>query len=148
MKTLVRQDPLSKLERTSSLLDEFLNLPWRPFNMPFQDGTLLLPMDIWEKDGSFKVRAGVTGIAPEDVHINVEDGVLTISGETRKDEEINDAKVYRRECAAGRVTRSVRLPDHVDIEKGEADFENGFVTVTFPVKPSAQPRTIEIKRKG
>jgi HSP20 family protein len=148
MKTIVRHDPFSQLERSTSLLDELLNHPWRPFNMPFQDGTLLLPMDIWEKDGQFKVRAAVTGITPEDVHINVEDGVLTVSGETKREEEINEAKVYRRECSSGRVTRSVRLPDHVDVEKGEAEFENGFVTVTFPLKPSAQPRTIEIKKKG
>jgi HSP20 family protein len=115
--------------------------------MPFQDSTLLLPLDIWEKDGKLKVRAAVTGIKPDDVSINVEDGVLTISGETRQDEEINEAKVYRKECAVGRVTRSIRLPDHIDIEQGEADFENGFVTVAFPVKPSAQPRSIEIRKK-
>jgi HSP20 family molecular chaperone IbpA len=46
------------------------------------------------------------------------------------------------------VTRSIKLPDHVDVEGGEADFENGFVTVTFPLKPSAQPRAIEVKRKS
>lgn len=148
MKTIVRHDPFNSLERsTSSLLDEILNHPWRPFNMPFQDNTLLLPLDIWEKDGTFKVRAAVTGIKPDDVSINVEDGVLTITGETRQDEEINEAKVYRKECSVGRVTRSIRLPEHVDIEKGEADFENGFVTISFPVKPSAQPRSIVIKKK-
>lgn len=149
MKTITRRDSLSNLERsTSSLLDELLNHPWRPFNMPFQDNTLLLPLDIWEKDGNFKVRAAVTGIKPEDVSINVEDGVLTITGETRQDEEIKEAKVYRKECSVGHVTRSIRLPEHVDVEKGEADFENGFVTVTFPVKPSAQPRSIEVKKRS
>jgi HSP20 family protein len=148
MKTIVRHDPLSQLERTTSLLDEFFSHPWRPFNMPFQDTSLLLPLDIWEKDGKFKIRAAITGISPDDVNINVEDGVLTITGETKKDEEINEAKVYRRECSTGRVTRSLRLPDHVEVEKGEADFENGFVTVTFPVKPAAQPRSIEIRKRG
>ena len=148
MKTIVRHDPFSQIERTTSLLDELFNSPLRPFNMPFQDGTLLLPMDIWEKDTKFKVRAAVTGISPEDVQINVEEGVLTITGETRRDEEINEAKVYRRECSSGRVTRSLRLPNHIEVESGEAEFENGFVTVTFSVKASAQPRSIEIKKKG
>jgi HSP20 family protein len=148
MKTIARYNPFAEMERTSSLLDELISQTWRPFNAPFSDQTVFLPMDIWEKDGQFKVRSAIAGIKPEDVHINVEDGVLTISGESKHDEEINEAKVYRRECTAGRVTRSIKLPDHIDVEGGEADFENGFVTVTFPVKPSSQPRSIEVKRKS
>jgi HSP20 family protein len=148
MKTIVKYNPFAEMERTSSLLDELISQTWRPFNSPFTDQTLFLPMDIWEKDAQFKVRAAVAGIKPEDVHINVEEGVLTISGESNRDEEINEAKVYRRECTTGRVTRSIKLPDHVEVEGGEAEFENGFVTVTFPVKSAAQPRSIEVKRKG
>lgn len=148
MKTLVKYNPFTELERTSSLLDDLISQTWRPHNMPFQDTTLFLPLDIWEKDGQFKVRAAVTGIAPDDVQINIEDGVLTITGESKHEEEINEAKVYRRECAVGRVTRSLRLPGHIAAEKGEAEFENGFVTVTFPVKEEAQPRSIEVKRKS
>lgn len=148
MKTLVKYDPFTQLERTHSLLDEMFANAWKPFNAPFQDQTLFLPLDIWEKDGQFKVKAAVTGISPSDVSITVEDGVLTVSGESKMDEEVNEARVYRRECTFGRVTRSVRLPDHVDPETGEASFENGFVTVNFSVRPAAQPRVIEVKTKG
>jgi HSP20 family protein len=147
MRTLAKYDPFTQLERTSSLLDEMLTQAWRPFNTPFRDDTLFLPIDIWEKEGFLKVKAAVTGIAPKDVQINVEGGVLTITGESRHEQEINEAKVYRRECTSGRVTRSIRLPDHVDMEKGEAEFENGFVTVSFPIKEASQPKTIEVKRK-
>ena len=69
---------------------------------------------------------------PEDIHLEVEDNVLTLSGERRFEEEVNEDKYYRIERRYGSFQRSVALPQGVDADAIEAHYENGVLEVTIP----------------
>jgi HSP20 family protein len=127
---------------------------WEPFRsslfntLPMQSGAPLrrwLPaMDLVEADGSYVLRADLPGLSQDDVSIELDERVLTISGE-RKSEHESSKDGYRRvERAFGSFKRSVTLPEGVDPEAISAGFENGVLEVSIP-KPTARvPRKIEI----
>jgi HSP20 family protein len=127
---------------------------WEPFRSTFfntppaQAGAPLrrwLPaMDLVEADGSYVLRADLPGLSQDDVSIELNERVLTISGE-RKSEHESSTDGYRRvERAFGSFKRSVTLPEGVDAEAITAGFEHGVLEVTIP-KPAARvPRKIEI----
>lgn len=107
-----------------------------------------MPLDIFEKDNKVFLRAAVPGVKPEEIEVSVEDDVLTIRGETKQTLESDEnTKVYRREFRLGSFSRSVRLPEGLDLENVEAQFENGMVTISIPrLEPvKIEPRRIVVK---
>lgn len=104
---------------------------------------LALAMDVYEKDNTLHIQASMPGMKQEDLKIMVEGDVLTISGETKQTwEHTDDTKVYRREQRFGKFTRSLRLPENLMMDKVEAKYDNGIVTVMIPKK---EPMVIEPK---
>ena len=102
-------------------------------------------MAVFEKEGNYYVRAAAPGIEPADLSISIENNVLTIQGEFKQEEALQDAKVFRREYAYGTLTRSLRLPENVNVEKVDAEFKNGFVTITIPVLEEEKPKAHKIE---
>lgn len=115
--------------------------------MPAANAGLTLPLEILEKDGKVLVRAAVPGVAPEDLDVSVEDGVLAIRGELKREHEDKDVRVYRREYTYGTFSRSLRLPDDLDLDHVDAEFKNGFVTITLPrvEQPKPEVRKVEVR---
>jgi HSP20 family protein len=115
------------------------------FVMPRQGGDGSSPaMDVYEEGDSLVVEAHVPGMKPEELDINVEQGVLTISGQTRTGEERKERNYLVREQRAGRFSRSLRLPASYDAEACRADFEHGVLRLVFPKSEAAKPRRIQI----
>jgi HSP20 family protein len=119
----------------------------RLFNGFYGSGqdSFAMPIDLWEEEGLLTVRASVPGVQPQDLKITIEDNVLTLSGESKKTETLEGAKVYRMETAYGTFSRSVRRHGKDDTDKVEASFENGVVTVTLPRNTADQKKVIDIK---
>ncbi|MCW5937229.1 MAG: Hsp20/alpha crystallin family protein [Fimbriimonadaceae bacterium] len=138
-------DPVADMERFGSLFDAFF--PTRANASRFAPEGTGMPIDIFEKEGSIVVRASVPGVRPENVEVSIEGRVLSIRGQLSFEEEHKDAKVYRREITSGTFARSVRLPEDVDVERVEATFENGFVTVTIPKTVESKPAAIKVPVK-
>ena len=103
------------------------------------------PTDVVREGDSVVVRASLPGVAPEDIEVTVEDGVLAISGETSSESEEGNARYLLRERRSGRFDRRLRLPDYVDAEKAEPKYENGVVTISFPKLESKSPKRLEVK---
>ena len=102
-----------------------------------------LSVDVFEKDGQLVLKAAVPGAKPEDVKIDLQDDVVTLSSETKSEQDVKDGDWHRREVRYGRASRSFRLPPDVDKEQAKASFENGMLTLTFP-KTTPKPRTTTI----
>lgn len=96
-------------------------------------------MDLVEEDQQFVLRADLPGLDGDDVKIEVDDGVLTISGQRRSEHEDRKDGYYRVERAYGSFSRSLTLPDGIDPESIDARFENGVLEVRIP-KPSGHER--------
>jgi len=105
---------------------------------------LNLPVDITEHEGALFIRAAVPGVEPENLNISVEKNVLTIRGESSQSSNGENEKVYRREVSYGEFARSIRLPEGLDLDKVDADFKNGMVTIKLPRVPEEKPKTIKI----
>ena len=91
-----------------------------------------IPLDLYEEGNNLFAKASMPGVKPEDLKVQVEDEVLIISGETKQEEECKEKNYHVREHRYGRFERSVTLPSPVQVDKAEAVFENGLLTVTLP----------------
>lgn len=103
-----------------------------------------MPVDITEKDGKLLLTAQVPGISPENLEVTVENNVLSIRGESKHDYENKDTRVYRREIGYGRFSRSIRLPDGLDLNAIDAEFKNGHVTIAIPRLPEEKPQPLKV----
>lgn len=142
MRTLRAFDPTHEFQTMDAVLERLFQ-PARFSNNPVHDANIKLA--VFEKEGKYFVRAAAPGIEPSDLDITIENGVLTIRGEFKQEEELQEAKVFRREYAYGTFTRSVKLPENVDIENVVADFKNGFVTITIPVIEEEKPKSHKVE---
>jgi HSP20 family protein len=101
-------------------------------------------VDIVETEQAYEVRAELPGIPKEDVHLSLENNVLTLSGERKFEKNVDNANVHRIERAYGTFSRSFTLPARVDAERVEAKYDNGLLTVVIPKAVEARPRKIDI----
>src|SRR5690349_9470587 len=115
MRTLVNWNPANDLRAMDEMLERMLGTPR-------QLESTLLPVDLLEQDGKLIIKAAVPGVNPEELDVQVDNGVLTIKGEHKQEETTNDAKVYRREVAYGSFSRSIRLPENLNLEQVDAHF--------------------------
>lgn len=143
---LIRWEPIRELDTIQS---EFNRL----FNSFFDTPTAgngsaprrwVPPMDLVETDADYVLRADLPGMAEQDVKIELEDNVLTISGERRSEDEQRKAGYYRLERSFGSFRRSLTLPEGVDSEAIKATFANGVLEVRIPKPEQRQPRRVQI----
>ena len=117
---------------------------------PFERDTLWNPqIELLEKDGNLIVRADLPGIKPEDVRLDVDRGVLTISGERKQETKEEKEGYYHSERTYGTFQRRIALPEPVDPDKIEARCENGVLEITVPnaaSKPRGKPIPIKSGR--
>jgi len=104
-------------------------------------------VDVYQTDDAVVVKSAIPGIKPEDIDISITGDTLTIKGETRVEEEVNEENYIRRERRYGSFCRSLALPLPVVTEKAEAEFENGVLTLTLPKAEEVKPKAIKIKAK-
>jgi len=119
------------------------------FTSPFQsiERSLWSPqVDVFERGEELVVHADLPGLRQDDVKVNVDQGVLTISGQRSQEESRKDQKgnVYHSERSFGSFQRSIVLPDGTDTDQIRASFENGVLEVTAPLPKQAQQRGREV----
>jgi HSP20 family protein len=102
-------------------------------------------MDLVETDDHFVLRADLPGLSEEDVTIELEDNVLTVSGERKVEHEDRREGFYRVERSFGQFRRALTLPDGVDPEGIGATFEKGVLEVRIPKPAERKPRRVAIQ---
>jgi len=143
---IVRWEPLREL---STLQNEMNRLFDNVFDTP-QAGNAtgmrrwMPPMDLVETDSHFVLRADLPGLSQDDVTIEVEDRVLTISGERKAEHETSKEGYHRVERAFGTFSRSLTMPDGVSPEAVEAHFDRGVLEIRIPKPEQRKPRKITI----
>jgi HSP20 family protein len=103
--------------------------------------------DVSENEDEIRVTVELPGMRPEDVEVDLENNILTISGEKREERQEGDreSRWHLSERRYGRFSRSFVLPRDVEHERIEARFEHGVLRVTIPKAEKAKPRRIDIK---
>jgi HSP20 family protein len=103
-------------------------------------GALWSPqVEVFERDNKLVVRADVPGVNKDDVNVEINDDVLTISGERKDEHEEKREGFYRSERSYGQFYRTILLPEGVNPDQSEATFKDGVLEVTFD-KPQEQQR--------
>ena len=102
-------------------------------------------VDIIEDDKEFLIKAELPELQKKDIKVNVQDDVLTISGERRYEEEEKGKKIHRIERAYGTFTRSFTLPANADAGKVKAEFQDGVLNIHVSKAEAAKPKRIEVK---
>lgn len=105
-------------------------------------------MDVYEEGDNIVVEAHLPGLKPDDLDVNVERGVLTISGRTEAEQERKERNYLLREKRVGRFTRSVQLPASYTADPSEATFDQGVLRLVFPKAEEAKPRRIQLGTGG
>lgn len=140
-----RQEPLNLLRQMTSELDRMFDEPWTLFRWPSADvaspdAPMWAPrVDVVTKDNKLVTRVDLPGMKKEDVLVEVEDGILTLSGERKKEVKEEKDNVYREEREYGSFCRSVPLPKGVKADDVKATFNNGVLEVTVPLPAAAAP---------
>lgn len=104
-------------------------------------------LDVSEGTGEFLVRAEIPGVDPEDFEISVTGDVLSIAGEKKEERKERRGNVYRSERLFGSFRRSVRLPEAVDSDKIEAEYDKGVLTIRLAKSERAAGRRIPVSPK-
>jgi HSP20 family protein len=105
-------------------------------------------MDLVEAEDQYVLRADLPGLTEKDVNIELEDSVLTVSGERRSEHEDKGEGYYRIERATGSFSRSLTLPEGVDPESIKAEFHDGVLEVYVPKPEERKPRRVAINVGG
>lgn len=98
------------------------------------------PVNIKEADGYFAVELIAPGLKKEDFNIEVENGLLTISSETKAEKMQEEGKYTRREYTHISFKRAFTLPETVNEDGIDANYADGILTLTLPKKEEAQPK--------
>ena len=118
------------------------DFPWRGDEL---EGAWFPKVDISETKNDLVVTADLPGLKLDDVSIHIENDVLTLKGERKKEEEKEGTNYYRVERWSGKFTRSFALPDTVDANKVKATFKDGVLTVTLAKTEAAKGKRIPIE---
>ncbi len=100
-------------------------------------------VEVREKDGKLHVSADLPGLSKNDVHIDVQDNMLTIEGERRS--ERSDERAGWSERSYGRFSRTIPLPEGINPDSANAKFENGVLEIAFDAPRREQPRSKKIE---
>ena len=114
-----------------------------PYHYPYAGGWAI-PLDVARDGDDFVVRGTLPGVAPSDIGIMIEDGVLTIEANTASEDEHQEGGYLLRERRSGSFRRSVRLPESVDVDNAASSYEHGVVTVRLPLAESRKAKRLTL----
>jgi HSP20 family protein len=114
---------------------------WTPEEIP------QLTVDVYRKENSIFVVSTVAGVGPEDIDINIEGNVLTIKGVRRKPYSEKDNMVLLEECFWGEFVRKLTINERLDVDKIQADLNQGILTVELPILKITHHKKIAVGGK-
>lgn len=132
-------------DELDTLLERVMRDPWGTLSSGLSSLGSFPALDLSETDREVRVTMELPGVDPQDVQIGMQGGLLTVRGEKRHEHEARERDVRYMERRFGSFERSVTLPSYADVERAEARFKDGVLTITFPKDPKAQPRHIPIR---
>lgn len=107
----------------------------------------VMPMDLYRSGETFVAHIDLPGVDPESIDIDVEDRTLTVRAQ-RRAPEADDAQWLSRERPSGTFARQLSLGRGLALDKIEADYRDGVLSLTIPVAEEAKPRRISVSHGG
>ncbi len=118
-----------------------------PFRMWTEQGKEDIPLDVYQNDEEFVIKASLPGVTPDQLDVHVVGDDLVIAGEVQADVEAKEDDYLVKERRYGEFRRSMTLPSTVNADKAEASFENGVLTLRLPKSQPEKPAQIKVNVK-
>ena len=145
--SLVRFDPFRDL----AVLQDRVNRAFGDVARRNGDDDLLAggpwvpPVDIYENDSkTIVLKAEIPDVNKEDISLKVENNTLTLHGKKQADKEVKEQQYHRVERTFGSFSRTFTLPATVDTARIAAEYKNGVLTVSLPLREDAKPKQIDV----
>ena len=145
---IVRWEPVRELNALQSEVDRLFSSFFDPRSATRGNGGVarwVPPMDLFEADGEFVLRADLPGLSESDVSIELQDDVLTVSGERKAEHTERKDGYHRVERAYGSFARTLTLPAGTDAQAVKASFDRGVLEVRIPKPAESQPHRVKIE---
>ena len=139
---IIRWDPFRELTTLQDQFNRLVDQVWGT-----RQESWLPAVDVFDTKDAVVLKAELAGMNPDDIQIEVDDNVLTIKGERKFEEKVDDERYYRIERRFGSFQRSLALPQGVKADEITATYEDGILTVTVPKAEEEKPKRIEVKAK-
>ncbi|MDQ5827053.1 MAG: Hsp20/alpha crystallin family protein [Chloroflexota bacterium] len=152
------EDPNEWMRRWDRMFDSFFNralgnwggqTTWGSGNISFNGMSTFTPaINLAESDREYRVTAELPGMDEQDIELSLHRDHLTIKGEKKQEHEEKGNGYHRVERSYGTFQRTIPLPQEVDAERVEANFQKGVLTITLPKLPEVQSGAKRIAIKG
>ena len=155
--SLAKTEPASALSPFEEFERRFEDFLRRPFSMmetpwwtrwPALAGEVSPSMDIYEEGGDIVVKAEIPGMKKEEIHIDINEKTVTISGEKKKEEKVERKNYVHLERTYGSFARTFALPAEVQTDKARATFKDGVLELRVPKTAEAASRTRKVAIEG
>lgn len=145
MTVLTRWDPFREL----STLQDRMNRLFQEVTPGREDelmatGSFVPPVDVYEDEQAITLKLEVPGVDQKDIDVRLENNTLTVRGERRFEKEEKEENFHRIERRYGSFSRSFTLPNTVDAEQCNAEFENGVLKIRLAKRAEAKPKQIRV----
>ena len=141
---IVKWDPWREMEDLFDRYAKSTGLPRAGSQEPLATQDWSPRVDISETDSEFLIKAELPEVKKDDVHVSVDNGVMTLRGERRQEMEEKGKKFHRIERHYGSFSRSFTLPDNVDTSKIKATFKDGMLNLELPKTTKSKPKSIAV----
>ncbi|GAB6183935.1 Hsp20/alpha crystallin family protein [Thermodesulfovibrio hydrogeniphilus] len=141
----VKPSILTPFEEFERLFDEVMRRPFSVFGsllprVSSAEEMITPAVDLYEEGDDLVIKAELPGINKEDIEVKLTEDYITISGEKKKEEKVEEKDYYRYERSYGSFSRTFRLPVEVQTDKAKAKFENGVLEIRIPKSEEAKTK--------
>jgi len=140
---IIRWDPFREMTQVQSQFNRLMDQVWGGNRQE----SWMPAIDVFDQKDAVVLKAELAGMNPDDIQIEVEDNVLTLKGERKFEETLDEERYYRDERRYGSFQRSLALPQGVKADEIQANYDDGILTVTVPKAEEEKPKKIEVKAK-
>ncbi len=110
-----------------------------------EDAEGQLTIDVYQTETEIVIKSTIAGVKPEDLDVSISNDMITIKGERKNEEIVDDNGYYYRECYWGTFSRSVVLPMDVLADKIDAALKNGILTIRLPKADITKTKKIQVR---
>jgi HSP20 family protein len=144
---LIKWNPWREMDTFSDRFNHFFGDTFSPA-LWVRDGSKLQDwapsVDVYDDDKKFVIKAEIPGVDKKDIHIDVKDSILTLSGERSHENDVKEENFHRKERAFGKFQRSFTLPEGTDPDRIVADYKDGVLNIEIPKPEEKKPKKISV----
>ncbi|MEK7182104.1 MAG: Hsp20/alpha crystallin family protein [Patescibacteria group bacterium] len=120
---------------------------WAPSSMSSDSDNAegQLTIDVYQTESEIVIKSTIAGVKPEDLDVSINNDMVTVKGERKNEEIVENGNYYYQECYWGSFSRSVLLPVDVIPEKADASLKNGILTIRLPKADTTKTKKIQVR---